>query len=180
MDGENAVQRNNNKTIQERSWPAEQPINVANQGDGRCIAWSWSNSFFWSLNRWNRFIAASGPFKITKKTSRRLYTKLRLGLYLLGVGFIHLWLSLWKIIYSALALLNFWPRGGVGERLPRTVSTRKFQNVRIFLLPVYKKFVLLYSTLLHLPPLRFHCADGCWELRTVATGPLAVRCSNHG
>ncbi len=22
---------------------------------------------------------------------------------------------------------------------------------------------LLYSALLHLPPLRFHCADGCWD-----------------
>ncbi len=33
-----------------------------------------------------------------------------------------------------------------------------------------------YSALLHLPPLRFHCTDGC---RTVATGALAVRRSNH-
>ncbi len=24
-------------------------------------------------------------------------------------------------------------------------------------------FFVLYSTLLHLPPLRFHCADGCWD-----------------
>ncbi len=23
-------------------------------------------------------------------------------------------------------------------------------------------FFVLYSALLHLPPLRFHCADGCW------------------
>ncbi len=23
--------------------------------------------------------------------------------------------------------------------------------------------LVLYSTLLHLPPLRFHCADGCWD-----------------
>ncbi len=22
---------------------------------------------------------------------------------------------------------------------------------------------VLYSTLLHLPPLRFHCVDGCWD-----------------
>jgi hypothetical protein len=42
-------------------------------------------------------------------------------------------------------------------------------------------FFVLYSTLLHLPPLRFHCADGCCgiEPRTVATGALAVRRSNH-
>jgi hypothetical protein len=31
---------------------------------------------------------------------------------------------------------------------------------------------LLYSTLLHLPPLRFHCADECWD-RTQA-GPLQL------
>jgi hypothetical protein len=24
-------------------------------------------------------------------------------------------------------------------------------------------FFVLYSTLLHLPPLRFHYADGCWD-----------------
>jgi hypothetical protein len=24
-------------------------------------------------------------------------------------------------------------------------------------------FYVLYPTLLHLPPLRFHCADGCWD-----------------
>jgi hypothetical protein len=24
-------------------------------------------------------------------------------------------------------------------------------------------FFRQYSTLLHLPPLRFHCADGCWD-----------------
>ncbi len=24
-------------------------------------------------------------------------------------------------------------------------------------------FYVLYLTLLHLPPLRFHCADGCWD-----------------
>ena len=27
----------------------------------------------------------------------------------------------------------------------------------------FYNFFVLYSTLLHLPPLRFHCADGCWE-----------------
>jgi hypothetical protein len=32
-------------------------------------------------------------------------------------------------------------------------------------------FFILYSALLHRPPLRFHCADGCWE-RT--PGPLQL------
>ncbi len=42
-------------------------------------------------------------------------------------------------------------------------------------------FFILYSALLHLPPLRFHCADGCYRIepRTVATDALAVRRSNH-
>ncbi len=41
----------------------------------------------------------------------------------------------------------------------------------------------LYSRLIHLPPLRFHCVEGCWdsrmEPRTVPTSALAVRRSNH-
>ncbi len=41
-------------------------------------------------------------------------------------------------------------------------------------------FYVLYSTLLHLPPLRFHCVGGCWDrTRTVATLALAVRQSNY-
>ncbi len=35
-----------------------------------------------------------------------------------------------------------------------------------------------FSTLLHLPPLRFNRVGGCWD-RTVATLALAVRRSNH-
>ncbi len=37
---------------------------------------------------------------------------------------------------------------------------------------------MLYSKLLHLPPLGFHCVGGCWD-RTVATLALVARCSNH-
>ncbi len=41
-------------------------------------------------------------------------------------------------------------------------------------------FYIRYSTLLHLPPLRFHCVAGCCiEPRTVATATLAVRRSKH-
>jgi hypothetical protein len=39
-------------------------------------------------------------------------------------------------------------------------------------------FFVLYSTLLHLPLLRFYCVGGCWD-RTVATSALAVRRSNQ-
>jgi hypothetical protein len=34
-------------------------------------------------------------------------------------------------------------------------------NRGIFL--VFFFFYVLYSTLLHLPPLRFHCVGGCWD-----------------
>jgi hypothetical protein len=41
-------------------------------------------------------------------------------------------------------------------------------------------FYVQYSKLLHLPPLRFHCAGGCWDrTRTVANTALAVRHSYH-
>ncbi len=36
-------------------------------------------------------------------------------------------------------------------------------------------FFVLYSSLLHLTPLRFHCTDGCWDrTQDVATGALAA------
>ncbi len=49
--------------------------------------------------------------------------------------------------------------------------------LRIFLIMFQRGFCLglLYSTLLHLPPLRFHCVGGC----RVATFALAERSSNH-
>jgi hypothetical protein len=28
---------------------------------------------------------------------------------------------------------------------------------------IFSLFSVQYSALLHLPPLRFHCADGCWD-----------------
>jgi hypothetical protein len=41
-------------------------------------------------------------------------------------------------------------------------------------------FYVLHSTLLHLPPLKFHCVEGCWDRTlTVATLALAVRLSNR-
>jgi len=38
-------------------------------------------------------------------------------------------------------------------------------------------FYVLYSTLLHLAPLRFYCVGGCWDRNpsTLATVALAVR-----
>jgi hypothetical protein len=37
----------------------------------------------------------------------------------------------------------------------------------------------IYSTLIHLLPLRFHCVGRCWNRRTDATCALADRRSNH-
>ncbi len=36
-------------------------------------------------------------------------------------------------------------------------------------------FFVLYSTLLHMPPLRFHCADGRWD-RTQDRGNWCIVC----
>jgi hypothetical protein len=34
-----------------------------------------------------------------------------------------------------------------------------------FFVVICRIFYILYSTLLHLPPLRFHCVGGCWALK---------------
>jgi len=45
---------------------------------------------------------------------------------------------------------------------PATDILIPFRNhtLKVFIFIVF--FIVLYSTLLHLPPLRFHCTDGCW------------------
>ncbi len=40
-------------------------------------------------------------------------------------------------------------------------------------------FSVLYSTLLHLPPLRFHCIGGCWDRNQDSCVFGIVRRSNH-
>ncbi len=63
----------------------------------------------------------------------------------------------------------------ISERLKQNFSTFaeltknvqdcvQTQRVRNFLKYFWGDFFfVLYSTLPHLPPLRFHCADGCWD-----------------
>jgi hypothetical protein len=47
------------------------------------------------------------------------------------------------------------------EKVPKKLTRKKvFYN---FLGDFLVFFFVLYSALLHLPPLRFHCADGCWD-----------------
>jgi hypothetical protein len=41
-------------------------------------------------------------------------------------------------------------------------STSQKVTVRTVPVPVPQHCYVLYSTLLHLPPLRFHCVGGCW------------------
>jgi hypothetical protein len=38
-------------------------------------------------------------------------------------------------------------------------------------------FSAIYSTLLHLPPLRFHCVGGCWD-RTQDSFDFGIGCEN--
>jgi hypothetical protein len=40
-------------------------------------------------------------------------------------------------------------------------------------------FFVQYSAMLHLPPLRFHCADGSWDL-TQECGPAVYFVLTHG
>ncbi len=59
-------------------------------------------------------------------------------------------------------------RGGGGDRYPEREERHRYSTRQIFIFIFYFLggfflFFLLYSALLHLPPLRFHCADGCWD-----------------
>jgi hypothetical protein len=46
------------------------------------------------------------------------------------------------------------------EELNRSLDYYFFLFIKFF---VRIFFFILYSALFHLPPLRFHCADGCWD-----------------
>jgi hypothetical protein len=72
------------------------------------------------------------------------------------------------------------------EIAPRTVATIQHWlsdalTARLDLIHIFFFFSLLYSTLFHLSPLRFHCVGGCWH-RTQNSydyTALTVRCFNH-
>jgi hypothetical protein len=40
---------------------------------------------------------------------------------------------------------------------------------------VYSLFITIFSTLIHLPPLRFHCVGGCWD-RTQDSCDYGIDC----
>jgi hypothetical protein len=50
---------------------------------------------------------------------------------------------------------------GFDDQKLRKKKQQKFVNRGIFLDFIF--FCVLYSTLLHLPPLRFHCVGRCWD-----------------
>ncbi len=60
--------------------------------------------------------------------------------------------------------------GSLGElaimTLPKTKILSLFRSLEVFFnrgIFWILLFFVLYSTLLHLPPLRFHCVEGCWD-----------------
>ncbi len=60
------------------------------------------------------------------------------------------------------------------------VTLRNTQPYYLFFQGIYivKDFFVLYSTPFHLPPLRFHCVGGCWDL-TQDSSP-SKQCSGSG
>jgi hypothetical protein len=50
-----------------------------------------------------------------------------------------------------------------GKKSEYTVQLNYIANNKGGYLCDFFFFKIVYSTLLHLPPLRFHCADGCWD-----------------
>jgi hypothetical protein len=104
--------------------------------------------------------------------------------YKVQIRHIHLFNYLWLLAVYCTSLYVFMPTYLFFFTLFIASSSLSFSFLNIFLFfggDFFSFFFLPYSALLHLPPLKFHCADGCWDLtyRTVATGALAVRCSNH-
>ncbi len=70
----------------------------------------------------------------------------------------------------------------IGRQYPSHPVSTPTVNIKIFLPPFLPVCNILYSTLLHLPPLKFNCVGGCWDwtCRTLATWTLVVvRWSNH-
>ncbi len=75
-----------------------------------------------------------------------------------------------------------WRRTGRRPRRATTPTPDTSSVQRIWIKGFFGFFVMhqLYSTLLHLPPLRFHCVGGCWDrTQDSAISALAVRCSSH-
>ncbi len=81
------------------------------------------------------------------------------------VKIVRLWLILTFVCHTDVLLVGV--AGHIVPPVVHIVCLHTVQNVErinsIFLGDFLNIFFVLYSTLLHLPPLRFHCADGCWK-----------------
>jgi hypothetical protein len=81
--------------------------------------------------------------------------------------------------------LLFWPCKDVRRERGEGVSLLHFLNSDFYIYngdAKVKGGFFIFSVLLHLLPLRFHCVWGCWDrthTRTVAISALVVRRSNH-
>ncbi len=64
------------------------------------------------------------------------------------------------LVLSSLLLLSFFPLLLVVLSSSASPYTFCSDSPSPF---IFIFFFVLYSALLHLPPLRFHCADGCWD-----------------
>ncbi len=107
-------------------------------------------------------LAPFHSFTITYKVA--VYAPAERALYVLCA--VHLGLEL---------LLHDDPVGGGEEIVEKDEGVTPRQNSCD---QSWKVFIIIFlctvfSTVLHLPPLRFHCVGGCWELtRTFATSAL--------
>jgi hypothetical protein len=76
---------------------------------------------------------------------------------------------LWQLGWSSCPAYNQKCYNAIVISWPVHITLQYFQG-RIF----------WYSTLLHLPSLRFHCVEGCWDqTQDCCDFALTARCSNH-
>jgi hypothetical protein len=66
-----------------------------------------------------------------------------------------------KMTYLLILCLYYYYLQGSGAE--KHISKIKYIKTSFFTGGFFWIFPVLYSPLLHLPPLRFHCVGGCWD-----------------
>ena len=74
----------------------------------------------------------------------------------------------WKKVWPLFVLSLITSHAISTSRAEHTTSYMSYQQTKTFFIYIFwgffsSFFFVHYSALLHLPPLRFHCADGCWD-----------------